>query len=84
MRNTVRQRTANAINARPGKRRGDGPAANRCRAGQRSVAQRKSAHAPFDVMGAMMFDRENVDQVGEFEMVLAAANVDVNLVAANV
>ncbi|MDR6670017.1 hypothetical protein [Rhizobium sp. 1399] len=48
------------------------------------MAQRKSAYAPFDIMGAMMFDRENVDQVGEFEMVLAAANVDVNLVAANV
>jgi len=48
------------------------------------MAQRSHAYAPIDIMGAMMFDRENVDQVGEFEMVLAAANVDVNLVVADV
>lgn len=48
------------------------------------MARRKGAHAPFDIIGAMMVDRENVDQVGEFEMVLDAANVDMNLAVADV
>ncbi|MBB3409976.1 hypothetical protein FHT87_003908 [Rhizobium sp. BK316] len=48
------------------------------------MAVRRCAHAPFDVMGATMFDRENVDQVDEFEMVLDAADIDMNLAAADV
>jgi len=48
------------------------------------MAERRYAHPPFDVMGATMFDRENVDQVNEFEMVLDAADIDMNLAAADV
>jgi len=47
-----------------------------------SMAQR--GHAPFNSLDAKMFDRENVDQVAESEMMLDAADVDVNLVAADV
>ena len=31
-----------------------------------------------------MFDRENIDQVDELEMVLDAADIDMNLAAADV
>lgn len=49
-----------------------------------SMAERRRAHAPVYVMGATMFDRENIDQVDEFEMVLDAADIDMNLAAADV
>lgn len=49
-----------------------------------SMAERRYAHAPFNILGATMFDRENVDQVDEFEMVLDAADIDMNLAAADV
>lgn len=48
------------------------------------MARRTSAHAPFKIMGATMFDRENVDQVDKLEMVLDAADIDVNLAVADV
>ncbi|MBB3391567.1 hypothetical protein FHT82_004345 [Rhizobium sp. BK275] len=48
------------------------------------MAERRGTHAPFDVMGATMFDRENIDQIDEFEMVLDAADIDMNLAAADV
>jgi len=35
-------------------------------------------------MGAKMFDREYVDQVDKLEMVLDAADIDVNLAVADV
>ncbi len=48
------------------------------------MAQRKGATAPCDIMGAMVFDRENVDQVGQSEVMLDAADIDVNLAVADV
>ncbi|GAA3110379.1 hypothetical protein GCM10010520_63560 [Rhizobium viscosum] len=41
------------------------------------------AHTPFQSLGAKMFDRENIDQVGEFEMVLDTADIDMKLAAAD-
>lgn len=43
-----------------------------------------NAHARFDRLGATMLDRENVDEICKFEMVLDAADIDVNLVAGDV
>jgi|GEM_PF-1797232 len=64
--------------------RGNGVAWDRYRARPSSMAQRKGAPAPCDIMGAMVFDRENVDQVGQSEVMLDAADIDVNLAVADV
>ncbi|XAZ21398.1 hypothetical protein LVY75_21455 [Sinorhizobium sp. B11] len=48
------------------------------------MAQRKGAPAPCDIMSAMVFDRENIDQVGQSEVMLDAADIDVNLAVADV
>ena len=48
------------------------------------MVQRSRAHAPSDISGTAIFNRENADQVDEFELVLDAADINVNLAAADV
>jgi hypothetical protein len=48
------------------------------------MAQRKGAQAPFAPLRAATVHRENVDQVGEPELVFDAADIDEKLAAADV
>ena len=48
------------------------------------MAVRRRAHAPFDHRQTSMVDRQNIDEVDEFELMFDAADIDTNPAATDV